>query len=115
MKALPFLEAAAGIPVMRTLSDYTRHIQNMLGLVQFVTFDLKSLLSVWINKLNVQWIPPTWKNLLLIIRLFNQDEVAQQVETYLSARATEESHMIGAIKESETYNLYNIIMLCPYI
>ena len=88
MRDLSLLEPAAGIPVMRTLSDFSQHIQGFLGLAtSFHLLDLNTLLDYWIS--NVRQVPPTWKNLLLIIRLLNLDDLAQWMETYLSG-ATEE-------------------------
>ena len=88
LKAVSLLESAAGIPVMTTLSDYTRDIQNILGLSMTTDLDLNGVLNSWIT--SKQWLPPSWRNLLQIIRLLRQDELAQRMETYLSARATEE-------------------------
>ena len=88
LRAVSLLEPAAGIPVMTTLTDYTRHIQIFLGLAQDTNLDLNGLLNYWIS--SVQWLPPSWRNLLLIVRLLNLDELAQRMETYLSAGATEE-------------------------
>ena len=88
LRAISLLESAAGIPVMTTLSSHTWHIQIFLGLDQYPYLDLNGLLNYWIA--NVQWLPPSWRNLLLIIRLLNLDELAQRMETYLSAGATEE-------------------------
>ena len=88
LRAVSLLEPAAGIPVVTTLTDYTRHIQIFLGLAQYTNLDLNGLLNYWIS--SVQWLPPSWRNLLLIIRLLNLDELAQRMETYLSAGATEE-------------------------
>jgi hypothetical protein len=88
LRAVSLLESAAGIPVMTTLSGYTLHIQNILGLPMTTNLDLKGVLDSWIN--DIQWLPPSWRNLLLIVRLLHQDELAQRMETYLSAGATEE-------------------------
>ena len=88
LRAVSLLESAAGIPVMRTLSDYIHHVQNILGLTITTNFYLNELLDYWIN--GKLWLPPLWRNLLLIVRLLHQDELAQRMETYLSASATEE-------------------------
>ena len=85
---MSLLEVAAGIPVMTTLTDYTRRIQDILSLPQYPYLDLNGVLNDWISC--IQWLPPSWRNLLLIIRLLNLDELAQRMETYLSAGATEE-------------------------
>ena len=87
LRALSLLESAAGIPVMTTLSDYTRRIQNILGLSLTINLDLNGVLNYWIS--NIQWLPPSWRNLLQIIHLLHQDELAQRMETYLSTGATE--------------------------
>ena len=88
LRAVSLLKPAAGIPVMRKLSSHTWDIQIFLGLPQYPYLDLNGLLNYWIS--SVQWLPPSWRNLLLIIRLLNLDELAQRMETYLSAGATEE-------------------------
>ena len=75
---------------MTTLSNYTHKIQNILDLpvTICINLDLNGLLSYWMK--GKQWLPPSWRNLLQIICLLHQDELAQRMETYLSARATEE-------------------------
>ena len=88
LRAVSLLESAAGIPVMTILSNYTRHIQNILGLTMIINLDLNGVLNYW--KSNTKWLRPSWRNLLLIIRLLRLDELAQRMETYLSAGATEE-------------------------
>ena len=92
---------------MSTLSDYTKHLQNILGLVTFTNFDLNSLLNYWIS--NVRRIPSTWKSLLQIIRLLNLDDLAQRMETYLSGamekqpRHSEEEEMATVDIEGERF------------
>ena len=89
LRAVSSLESAAGIPVMTTLSYYTHRIQNILGLSVTFNLDLDGVLSFWIS--GILWLPPSWRNLLLIIRhLLHLDELAQKMETCLSAGATEE-------------------------
>jgi hypothetical protein len=88
LRDVSLLESAAGIPVMTTLSDYTHRIRNILGLPMTIKLDLKGLLSYWIS--DIEWLAPSWRNLLLIVRLLHQDELAQRMETYLSTGATEE-------------------------
>ena len=99
MRAVSLLEQAAGIPVMTTLTDYTRRIQIFLGLAHYTFLDLNGLLNYWIS--SIQWLPPSWRNLLLIIRLLKLDELAQRMETYLSAGATEEPHDYPVEGETE--------------
>ena len=92
LRAVSLLESTAGIPVMTTLSDYTRHIQNILGtglpVLMTMNLDLNGVLSYWISA--VVWLSPSWRSLLLIVRLLHQDELAQRMENYLSAGSTEE-------------------------
>ena len=88
LRAVSLLEVAVGIPVMTKLSSYTHHIQSILGLPMTFNLDLNGVLRHWIN--NIQLLRPSWRNLLQIIRLLHQDELAQRIETYLSAGATEE-------------------------
>ena len=87
LRAVSLLESAAGIPVMTTLSDYTHLIQNILDLPTTTDLDLNGVLRHWIT--GKQWLSPSWRNLLLIIRLLHLDELAQRIETYLSTGATE--------------------------
>ena len=89
LRAMSLLESAAGIPVRTTLSDYTRRIQSILDLSMATNLSLNGVLYYWIR--GKSWLPPSWRNLLLIIRrLLHLDKLAQRMETYLSARATEE-------------------------
>ena len=88
LRAVSLLEPAADIPVMTTLTDYTRHIQIFLDLAQDINLDLNGLLNYWVS--SVQWLPPSWRNLLQIVHLLNLDELAERMETYLSAGAADE-------------------------
>ena len=111
MGAVSLLEAAAGIPVMSTLNSYTPRIKIFLGLVHYTDLDLNGLLKYWIS--NVRWVPPTWKNVLLIIRLLNLDDLAQRMETFLSGE-TEKNPMEEATEEEESVTLlyYSACNLC---
>ena len=120
-KGIFLLEAAAGIPVKRTLKSYTQQIQTFLGITYLTDINLNRLLNYWIS--DVQWVRPTWKNLLLIICLLNLDDLAQRMETYLSG-GTEEPHEnpememedVTEGKESKRYNhffeyLHDIVII----
>ena len=85
LRALSSLESAACIPVTRTLSYYTHHIQNILGLSKSMNLDLNGVLNYWIS--DIQWLPPSWQNLLQIIRQLHLDELAQKMEISLSTGA----------------------------
>ena len=69
----------------RTLSDYTRQLQVIL---EHTHLDLDGVLNHWMT--GALRLPPSWSNLFLVIRLLHLDELAQRMETYLSAGATEE-------------------------
>lgn len=77
-RGLYFLEEA-GIPVMSHLNNYTQYIQNILGLPMTHNLDL---INYWLS--SVWQVSPTWNNLLDVIRLLNLDDLAQQIESYLS-------------------------------
>ena len=86
---MSLLEAAAGIPVRRILSDYTQSIEKELHIHVFPP-DIDTLLKTWLGYPAAGTVPPIWRNFLDIIRLLDLDELAQRMETYLSAEATEE-------------------------
>ena len=89
LRAVSLLESAADIPVMTTLSDYTETIEKELHINVFPP-DLNTLLRTWLGYPAAGSMPPSWRNLLDIIHLLHQDELAQRIETCLSAGATEE-------------------------
>ena len=68
---------------MDSLSIYTHLIQSRLGFVSYPSHSVNTLLDAWVEGGgNVR--RPTWKNLLSLIRQLHIDDLAQQVETYLS-------------------------------
>ena len=106
MSALSRLEGV-GIPVLTFLFSNIYHFQRVLSVLirHLSTFrDGTSLLNAWLSSGVLSRLPPTWRNLLLIIRLLNLDELAQKMETYLmisGAIATEEQHPKTGTIESE--------------
>ena len=92
---------------MTSLFANIYHFQRILSvLIQHLsTFrDGTSLLNAWLSSGVLSRLPPTWRNLLLIIRLLKLDELAQRMETCLmisGATATEEQHHIMRTTESE--------------
>ena len=84
--ALSRLEGV-GIPVMTSLNTNIQLLRPVLStsVPNAYTFnDTTSLLNTWLSSHVSNCLPPTWKSLLLIIRLLNLDDLAQQIETYLS-------------------------------
>lgn len=95
MRALSFLEAA-GVPVMRSFSNCTKEFRKILGLVSCRSPKIDKLFSAWQDSIkgSVHY-DPTWKNLLEIIRQLHKDDLAQQVETYLSGTTEENQPEMG--------------------
>ena len=103
LRAVSLLESAAGIPVMTTLSDYAETIENELHIHLFPP-DLNTLLRTWLGYPAAGSMPPSWRNLLDIIRLLHLDELAQKMETCLSAGEPIEMEFEEATKkEGERY------------
>jgi hypothetical protein len=112
LRAVSLLESAAGIPVMRTLRDYTDIIEKELHIHNIFPPNLSTLLKTWLGYPAAGNIPPSWRNLFNIIRLLHQDELAQRMETYLSVGATEEPNemVIEEVTGEEQGERYNIIV-----
>ena len=84
MSALSRMKGA-GIPVITSLDtlsnvQFLRHIA-LLSIYPFS--DILSVLHAWLSP-TLSRLPPTWRNLLLIIRLLNLDDLAKRIESYLS-------------------------------
>ena len=92
IKALYSL-ADAGIPLMSSLNYYTWPIMTMLSVYGI---DLNSLFNLWL--MGMGNIPPTWRNLLQIVRQLNLDDLAYQVETYLQKSTSEHQPETGEEK-----------------
>ena len=90
MEALTRLEEG-GFPVLSSLNIDIRSFRHFLGLPELTIHALDSLaliLNSWLSGFSN--VPPTWNNLLLVIRQLNLDNLAQPTETYLS---------VGTVKE----------------
>ena len=71
----------AGIPLMSSLNNYTQQILTVFGVGSLHSLDLNTLLGIWLSC--GRKAPPTWRNLLQLIRQLHLDDLAQQVEAYL--------------------------------
>ena len=71
----------AGIPLMRSLNMCTQQMLTIFGLDSLSNLDLNTLLHIWLSC--GEKAPPTWRNLLQVIRQLHLDDLAQQVEAYL--------------------------------
>ena len=72
---------AAGIPLMSSLNNCTQQILTLFGLGSLPSLDLNTVLNIWSSC--GEKAPPTWRNLLQLIRQLHLDDLAQQVEAYL--------------------------------
>ena len=89
MRALSSLEEA-GIPAMSTLNNNVQHIKEELHVHVFLPeLDACELLKTWLRYSAARNVPPTWENLLLTMCHLHLDDVAQQVEAYLSGETEE--------------------------
>ena len=101
--ALSRLEGV-GIPVITSLNNNAYFQQVLSVLIPHLSAfaDATSLLNAWLLSGVLYRLPPTWKNLLLIIRLVNLDELAQRMETYLNVGIDqEEQYSDSEVSEAE--------------
>ena len=109
MSAVTQLENVIGIPVLTSLNTKVQILHEVLSLFvpnvsTFTNFnDTKALLDTWLHFSALSRLSPTWRSLLLIIRLLSLDELAKRIETYFSAGMTdqEEQHSISESDEGE--------------
>ena len=87
MEALSRLEAS-GFPVLSSLNSDVKLFRHFFELTIYIVDNSTLDLDSWLRGFSK--IPPSWKNLLLFIRQLHLNDLAQQIETYLSA---------GTIKE----------------
>ena len=119
-----------GIPVISTLDTNFKRLQKLLSsciMRTHTSTTTSSLLDTWLSYDSNAfcYLPPTWRNLLLIIRLLNLDELAQRMETFLSGvtdRKEQDSHskMTGIDVEGEWvwflhYNLNSMKCIVCYV
>ena len=52
--------------------------------------DANSAMIKWINSVHQTSLKPTWKTLLLVLRLINLDHLAEEINTYLSGGAVKQ-------------------------
>ena len=81
MASLTQLEAAAEIPVLSELEAKSHEFQAIIRVKQH---NASGAINKWLSAPVLSRIVPTWKNFLSVLRLIHLDDVAQQVEAYLS-------------------------------
>ena len=104
-----FYMEEVGIPVMSSLDTNFKHLQKFLSpcIIRAHTYTTtSSLLDTWLSYDSNAfcYLPPTWRNLLMIIRLLNLDDLAQRMETCLSRvtdQKEQDSEMGGIDVEGE--------------
>ena len=74
-----------GVQLRREISSKNRDFQAVLRLKQP---DANSALIKWLNSSKKSDIRPTWRNLLLVLRLVNLDKVAEAIESFLGKETT---------------------------
>ena len=109
-RALYLLEAA-GIPLLSSLNSYTKRIATILdpssSKINPNLSSLKSLLDLWLKQ-NFKHLPPTWGNLLEVVRRLPLDDLAQQTETYLNNIPVDKTLDVGVfIDEFEDGKCHN--------
>ena len=81
MASLTQLEKSAGIPVLTKLKGKKNEFLSIIRVKQHTVY---RAINKWLTAPVLSLILPTWKNLLCVLRLIQLDDLAQQVETYLS-------------------------------
>lgn len=80
MAALNQLERLSGIPILASLQDKSRDFQEVIRVRQHT---VSGAIDKWLTTHVLSGIMPTWKNLFLILRLINLEQLALQMEIFL--------------------------------
>ena len=83
MASLTQLEAVAKIPVLTELKANNREFQAVIRVKQP---DISWAINEWLTTPVLSCIKPTWKNLLLVLRLIHLDSIADQIVVHLSEK-----------------------------
>ena len=79
MASLTQLEAVAKIPVLTELKAKNSEFQAVIRVKQS---DVSWAINKWLTTSVLSRIKPTWKNLLLVLRLIHLDSIADQIVVY---------------------------------
>ena len=88
--ALTQLEKREGIPVLIELEAKKSEFQAVIRVKQP---NLSWAINKWLTAPVLSRIKPTWRNLLLVLRLINLDHVAEDIEEYAK------KHSLSSLKE----------------
>ena len=99
MASLTQLEAVAKIPVLTELKAKSSEFQAVIRVKQS---DISWAINKWLTTSVLSRIKPTWKNLLLVLRLIHLDSIADQIVVYfkthsLSSLQGKEGTRIGSV------------------
>ena len=90
--ALTQLEKREGIPVLTELEAKKNEFQAVIRVKQP---NLSWAIDKWLTAPVLSRIKPTWRNLLLVLRLINLDHVAEDIEAY------SKKHSLSSLKEDK--------------
>ena len=88
--ALTQLEKREGIPVLTELEAKNHKFQAVIRVKQP---NLSWAIDKWLTNSVRSCITPTWRNLLLVLRLINLDHLADNIEAY------SKKHSLSNLKE----------------
>ena len=92
MASLTQLEAVAKIPVLTELKAKNSEFQAVIRVKQS---DVSWAINKWLTTSVLSRIKPTWKNLLLVLRLIHLDSIANQIVVYFK------THPLSSIQGRE--------------
>ena len=92
MASLTQLEAVAKIPVLTELKAKNSEFQAVIRVKQS---DVSWAINKWLTTSVLSRIKPTWKNLLLVLRLIHLDSIADQIVVYFK------THPLSSIQGRE--------------
>ena len=70
-----------GVQVRNQIRSKNKEFQAVLQVKQP---DAETAMIKWINSVHQTSLKPTWKTLLLVLRLIDLDHLAEEINTYLS-------------------------------
>ena len=98
MGSLTQLERRARIPVLTDLEAKNYEFQAIIRVKQP---DLSWAINKWLTAPVLSRIKPTWKNLLIVLRLINLDDLAQQIEKYFT------KHSLSTLEGGKSEGIWN--------
>ena len=98
-----------GVQVRREISSKNKDFQAVLRQKQP---DANSAMIKWTNSVHQTSLKPTWKTLLLVLRLINLDHLAEEINTCLSGGTVKQlSEGTSASKEQESKRITSLTLV----